>query len=257
MPGWPPLSSTCMPVLPHEASMLAKEPSYPSSPARAQVPACACTYQTVDPGVCSLDAQELDFTPPGKSIIPHLSWANYPPFQCETSPTTLADIIRSPRALQARRRPLDSRVSSTASLSPSSQTGFLLPLFPIQKMVVRPSLHVALVAMSPALLLGLASGSRLDHRMPTDKAHLAAMPVPKFEARAYDPGSCNLQMQSNPWGSCGDFINRYRLGMSDFYDMNPAVETDCYRFVPGSTYCISACKLHLFVLAKKKKKERV
>ncbi|KAK3296408.1 uncharacterized protein B0H64DRAFT_475216 [Chaetomium fimeti] len=110
-------------------------------------------------------------------------------------------------------------------------------------MAVRKSLAFMAVSLVP--LLRLTDGYRLDHRMLTSKAHLDATAISKVGARPFDPESCTLWIQSNPWDSCRHFIDRYRLELSDFYDLNPSVDTDCYRFVPGATYCISAVYSHI------------
>lgn len=46
-------------------------------------------------------------------------------------------------------------------------------------------------------------------------------------------------MPSNPWYSCQDFLDRYKLTLPRFYHMNPEVETDCYNFIAGEElHCI-------------------
>lgn len=47
-------------------------------------------------------------------------------------------------------------------------------------------------------------------------------------------------MLSNPWDSCQDFIDRYRLTLPSFHHMNPEVEPDCYNFIAGGGFCIAS-----------------
>lgn len=92
----------------------------------------------------------------------------------------------------------------------------------------------AVAASWAALLLGVAYASPYAFHSRPDLA------ATTLHSRDFDPQDCRQRMLSNPWDSCQDFIDRYRLTLPSFHHMNPEVEPDCYNFIAGGGFCIAS-----------------
>lgn len=97
-----------------------------------------------------------------------------------------------------------------------------------------PLRRLAVVAVGWALLLGVTHASPYAVNPPRDLA------ASLLRSRDFDPQDCRQRMPSNPWDSCQDFLDRYKLTLPRFYHMNPEVETDCYNFIAGEEFCIAS-----------------
>lgn len=145
------------------------------------------------------------------------------------------------------RRPFFSFFSSRSrSHEPSDQFGFSglgpnsyailsstdFPRRAIMKSVCRRSAMLfSIVACYPSRsLAGPLEAGRL--------APSALEPVPfQLGARAFEVGNCRAWSKSNAWDTCQDYLDRYSLTMAQFYKLNPSVQSDCFSFTPGETYC--------------------
>lgn len=107
-----------------------------------------------------------------------------------------------------------------------------LPSFTLSNMA--PLCRLAVVAVGWALLLGVTHASPYAFNPPRDLA------ASLLRSRDFDPQDCRQRMPSNPWDSCQDFLDRYKLTLPRFYHMNPEVETDCYNFIAGEEFCIAS-----------------
>lgn len=97
-----------------------------------------------------------------------------------------------------------------------------------------PLRRLAVVAVGWALLLGVTHASPYAVNPPRDLA------ASLLRSRDFDPQDCRQRMPSNPWDSCQDFLDRYKLTLPRLYHMNPEVETDCYNFIAGEEFCIAS-----------------
>ncbi|KAG7138088.1 WSC domain-containing protein like [Verticillium longisporum] len=93
------------------------------------------------------------------------------------------------------------------------------------------------------LLTAIASYAAVSHAAPSEYGGksfsedlVEASPFQLVE-RAFELGSCRAWSRSNAWDTCQDYLKRYGLTMAQFYKLNPTVQSDCYAFVPGETYC--------------------
>ncbi|KAG7111780.1 Homoserine kinase like protein [Verticillium longisporum] len=96
---------------------------------------------------------------------------------------------------------------------------------------------------SAVLLTAIASYAAVSHAAPSEYGGkyfsedlVEASPFQLVE-RAFELGSCRAWSKSNAWDTCQDYLKRYTLTMAQFYKLNPTVQSDCYAFVPGETYC--------------------
>ena len=91
-----------------------------------------------------------------------------------------------------------------------------------------------LLSVIAILPLGSLAGPLAAVRFPSD--NLLVTPA-RLGVRDFVIGNCRAWSQSNPWDTCQAFLTRYSMTMAAFYRLNPSVESDCFSFVPGATYC--------------------
>ena len=107
--------------------------------------------------------------------------------------------------------------------------------------IVRKALSVIVVF---ALFIARSAAGPLSNHVVVRDGSLASSN--RLLRREFNVGSCRRWVTSQPWDTCAGFLLTYGLSMSKFWQLNPSVDSDCYFFVPGATYCLKGRKTSEF-----------